>query len=160
MAQILSPTRSGHGSAAAAPVFSVPREEEREKGGGGGGVGEREREAASSVREQLQEYLDGVKGRTDENGSPVVAFPKNFDSVVEVMGRQELLAEEYASGEDEESRLASSSSRDSADKSKSGSRRSALEPAATPWARYLLQCDLNAEGPYAIAKFEGVLSGE
>jgi hypothetical protein len=52
-------------------------------------------EERSRMREELSEYLNEVRTRTDDEGKSIVQYPENFDNVANVMNRSDL----HASGE-------------------------------------------------------------
>jgi hypothetical protein len=91
-----------------------------------------------------QEYLEVVKTKKDDEGSPVCHFPKNFDAVVQMMSHSEISEPDMQQAPRHGVMLSSSSPK------KSNSR--------VPWAQYLLESELNFNGPYA--KYDGIITGE
>eukprot|EP00818_Percolomonas_sp_WS_P005448 CAMPEP_0117449272 /NCGR_PEP_ID=MMETSP0759-20121206/7858_1 /TAXON_ID=63605 /ORGANISM="Percolomonas cosmopolitus, Strain WS" /LENGTH=431 /DNA_ID=CAMNT_0005241739 /DNA_START=649 /DNA_END=1944 /DNA_ORIENTATION=+ len=54
---------------------------------------EEHRKQQEAVRGQLSEFLEGVKGKKDEEGNPLVQFPEAYESIVDYLKQQRNLGE-------------------------------------------------------------------
>jgi len=116
--------------------------------------------ARDAVERDLESYLKQVRGARDEDGTPAVHFPSNFDSVVSLMGRQDLglLGEEGGGGKGMQGMEQWATKGQAAGRGVEGTGAVATGETMGGWTKYALQEGLDAQGPFA--KYRGIFADE
>ncbi|CAM9541704.1 unnamed protein product [Ectocarpus fasciculatus] len=114
-----------------------------------------------NVRKDLLQYMEGVRARTGEDGTPSVTFPRNFDEVVGLMGRNDLedRSPEQASADPNRSGHAGKgtggNNREGGDGKASWRETGDRAP---PWTKYLLEEGLDRTK--AFSRYRGMFAEE
>ncbi|CAM9348328.1 unnamed protein product [Ectocarpus sp. 12 AP-2014] len=114
-----------------------------------------------NVRKDLQQYMQGVRARTREDGTPKVTFPRNFDEIVGLMGRNDLedRSPEQASAASNRSGYAGKEAGGN-NREGGGGKASGRETGdrAPPWTKYLLEEGLDRTKEFS--RYRGMFAEE
>eukprot|EP00903_Cladosiphon_okamuranus_P008368 g8046.t1 len=120
-------------------------------------------DAYHSVREDLLHYMEGVRARMSEDGTPSVTFPRNFDRIVGLMGRSEL--EDQAPPEElkvtdnnESGKMQRNQEDRGKERGKGQGRRKPQGDLLPPWTKYLLEEGLDRTK--AFSRYRGMFADE
>ncbi|CAM9571414.1 unnamed protein product, partial [Scytosiphon promiscuus] len=119
-----------------------------------------------SVREDLLQYMEGVRARTSEDGTPSVTFPGNFDRIVGLMDRNDL--EDRSPERDAKGASRSGyqrvNARDGSNEAgnkgagKDGGKELGIDGHTRPWTKYLLEEGLDRTE--AFSRYRGMFADE
>ncbi|CAM9747386.1 unnamed protein product [Hapterophycus canaliculatus] len=120
----------------------------------------------NSVREDLLQYMEGVRARTSEDGTPSVTFPGNFDRIVGLMDRRDLedRSIEGVSKGPQRSCNQNRNTRDESEgdfnkeKGKARGKERGDGEGVRPWTKYLLEEGLDRTA--AFSRYRGMFADE
>ncbi|CAM9430000.1 unnamed protein product, partial [Ectocarpus sp. 8 AP-2014] len=115
----------------------------------------------TNARKDLQQYMEGVRARTREDGTPKVTFPSNFDEIVGLMGRNDLedRSPDQASAASNRSGYAGKGAGGNS-REGGGGKASGRETGdrAPPWTKYLLEEGLDRTKEFS--RYRGMFAEE